>query len=158
MNSKTMFFSAAGLQLVLFPMASYAQTSNLDSAFARQGMEARVSFTIPLGETSKGPKAKPRLYFGVRHYTQVSTTPTDWFLNGQMAYRDVSLGFTIEDTPRLMMNEQILVLPESDQADISTVGKIGLGVGAVVLVGVAALAIAIASCSDEPGGCLGDGE
>ena len=55
------------------------------------------------------------------------------------------MGFTLEETPKLMMNDQVLLLPDNQQANIGTAGKIGLGVGAVVLVGVAVVVVIFAT-------------
>ena len=116
-----------------------------DRAFARHGAEARVSFTIPLGNSSQKSKTAPRLNLGVRNYAQASSASTDWMRVDRQDYRDVSLGFTLEETPKLMMNDQVLLLPDNQQANIGTAGKIGLGVGAVVLVGVAVVVVIFAT-------------
>jgi len=50
-----------------------------------------------------------------------------------------------------MMNDQILILNEDEQENIGTAGKIGLGAAAVVLVGVALLAVLYIDC--ESSGC-----
>ena len=133
------------MQLTAFPLTAQAQASEFDRAFARQGAEARVSFTIPLGHSSEKSKTAPRLNLGVRNYAQASSASTDWMRVDRQDYRDVSLGFTLEETPKLMMNDQVLLLPDNQQANIGTAGKIGLGVGAVVLVGVAVVVVIFAT-------------
>ena len=145
MTSKKTILSLCALQLTAFPLTAQAQSSEFDRAFARQGAEARVSFTIPLGHSSEKSKTAPRLNLGVRNYAQASSASTDWMRSDRQDYRDVSLGFTLEATPKLMMNEQVLWRPEDEQANIGTAGKIGLGVGAVILVGVAVLAVVVAT-------------
>ena len=145
MTLKKTILSLCALQLTAFPLTAQAQSSEFDRAFARQGAEARVSFTIPLGHSSEKSKTAPRLNLGVRNYAQASSASTDWMRSDRQDYRDVSLGFTLEATPKLMMNEQVLWRPEDEQANIGTAGKIGLGVGAVVLVGVAVLAVVVAT-------------
>ena len=145
MTSKKTILSLCALQLTAFPLTAQAQSSEFDRAFARQGAEARVSFTIPLGNSSQKSKTAPRLNLGVRNYAQASSASTDWMRSDRQDYRDVSLGFTLEATPKLMMNEQVLWRPEDEQANIGTAGKIGLGVGAVILVGVAVLAVVVAT-------------
>ena len=145
MTSKKTILSLCALQLTAFPLTAQAQSSEFDRAFARQGAEARVSFTIPLGNSSQKSKTAPRLNLGVRNYAQASSASTDWMRVDRQDYRDVSLGFTLEERPKLMMNEQVLWRPEDEQANIGTAGKIGLGVGAVVLVGVAVLAVVVAT-------------
>ena len=145
MTSKKTILSLCALQLTAFPLTAQAQSSEFDRAFARQGAEARVSFTIPLGHSSEKSKTAPRLNLGVRNYAQASSASTDWMRVDRQDYRDVSLGFTLEERPKLMMNEQVLWRPEDEQANIGTAGKIGLGVGAVVLVGVAVLAVVVAT-------------
>ena len=119
----------------------YAQSSDFDRAFAKTGAEARISFSVPLGNSPDKTKTAPRLNFGVRHYAEPSKASADWMRADRQDYRDVSLGFTLEETPKLMMNEQNLWRPADEQANIGTAGKIGLGVGAVVLAGVAVLAV-----------------
>ena len=145
MTLKKTILSLCALQLTAFPLTAQAQSSEFDRAFARQGAEARVSFTIPLGHSSEKSKTAPRLNLGVRNYAQASSASTDWMRSDRQDYRDMSLGFTLEATPKLMMNEQVLWRPEDEQANIGTAGKIGLGVGAVVLVGVAVLAVVVAT-------------
>ena len=145
MTSKKTILSLCALQLTAFPLTAQAQSSEFDRAFARQGAEARVSFTIPLGNSSQKSKTAPRLNLGVRNYAQASSASTDWMRVDRQDYRDVSLGLTLEERPKLMMNEQVLWRPEDEQANIGTAGKIGLGVGAVVLVGVAVLAVVVAT-------------
>ena len=44
-----------------------------------------------------------------------------------------------------MLNEQVLMPLNDEQANISTAGKIGLGIGAAVVVGVAVLAVVVAT-------------
>ena len=145
MTSKKTILSLCALQLTAFPLTAQAQSSEFDRAFARQGAEARVSFTIPLGNSSQKSKTAPRLNLGVRNYAQASSASTDWMRVDRQDYRDVSLGFTLEETPKLMMNDQVLLLPDNQQANIGTAGKIGLGVGAVVLVGVAVVVVIFAT-------------
>ena len=145
MTLKKTILSLCALQLTAFPLTAQAQSSEFDRAFARQGAEARVSFTIPLGHSSEKSKTAPRLNLGVRNYAQASSASTDWMRSDRQDYRDMSLGFTLEAMPKLMMNEQVLWRPEDEQANIGTAGKIGLGVGAVVLVGVAVLAVVVAT-------------
>ena len=145
MTSKKTILSLCALQLTAFPLTAQAQSSEFDRAFARQGAEARVSFTILLGNSSQKSKTAPRLNLGVRNYAQASSASTDWMRVDRQDYRDVSLGFTLEETPKLMMNDQVLLLPDNQQANIGTAGKIGLGVGAVVLVGVAVVVVIFAT-------------
>ena len=145
MTSKKTILSLCALQLTAFPLTAQAQSSEFDRAFARHGAEARVSFTIPLGNSSQKSKTAPRLNLGVRNYAQASSASTDWMRVDRQDYRDVSLGFTLEETPKLMMNDQVLLLPDNQQANIGTAGKIGLGVGAVVLVGVAVVVVIFAT-------------
>ena len=145
MTLKTLLLSLCVMTLAAIPFAAQAQSSDFDRNFAPTGTEARLSFTVPFGQSSNKTKTAPRLNLGVRHYAEPSKAPTDWMRSDRQDYRDVSLGFTLEATPKLMMNEQVLWRPEDEQANIGTAGKIGLGVGAVVLVGVAVLAVVVAT-------------
>ena len=123
----------------------YAQSSDFDRAFAKTGAEARISFSVPLGNSPDKTKTAPRLNFGVRHYAEPSKASADWMRADRQDYRDVSLGLTLEETSKLMLNEQVLWRPEDEQANIGTAGKIGLGVGAVVVVSAAVLAVVVAT-------------
>ena len=145
MNFKTTIATLIACQFALLPSLAQAQSPEFDRAFASKGAEARLSFTIPLGNSSQKSKTAPRLNLGVRNYAQASSASTDWMRVDRQDYRDVSLGLTLEERPKLMMNEQVLWRPEDEQANIGTAGKIGLGVGAVVLVGVAVLAVVVAT-------------
>ena len=145
-------------QLAALPTLAQAQSSDFNHAFARHGTEARMSFTIPLGNSPDKRKMAPRLNLGVRNYTQTSTSSRDWVMREDLhAFKEVRLGFTLEETPQLMMNGQVLILSEDKQANIGTVGKIGLGVGAVALVGVAVIAIAFVSCYGGDSDCDEEG-
>ena len=145
MNFKTTIATLIACQFALLPSLAQAQSPEFDRAFASKGAEARLSFTIPLGNSSQKSKTAPRLNLGVRNYAQASSASTDWMRVDRQDYRDVSLGFTLEETPKLMMNDQVLLLPDNQQANIGTAGKIGLGVGAVVLVGVAVVVVIFAT-------------
>jgi len=148
--------AVCALQFIFLPNFAQAQSSDFENAFNRQGAEARVSLTIPLGRSENKTKTSPRLNLGFRNYEQESHLGTDWVYADKQNYRDMSLGFTLESKPKLMMNEQVLILPEDDQANIGTAGKIGLGALAIVTVGVAAIFVAFASCDDNDGGCFGE--
>lgn len=151
MSLKIIITPLIAAQLALLPTAAQAQSSDFNHPFARQGSEARMSFTIPLGHSSDKTKTAPRLNLGVRHYTQPSPSSLDWMLADPHAFKDVRIGLTLEDTPKLMMNGQVLALSEEEQANIGTAGKIGLGVAAVALVGAAVIAVFIISCESGPG-------
>ena len=143
MKSISMF--TASLCLMGLSAPAYGKTSDFERAFAQQGSQARISFSIPLGNSLNKAKTAPRLNFGIRQYVQPSRVSTDWIRRDRNEYRDVNLGFTFEETPKLMLNDQLLMPLDSEQANISTPGKIGLGVGAVVLVGVAVVAVIFAT-------------
>ena len=145
MTLKTLLLSLCVMTLAAIPFAAQAQFSDFDRNFAPTGTEARLSFTVPFGQSSNKTKTAPRLNLGVRNYAQASSASTDWMRVDRQDYRDVSLGFTLEETPKLMMNDQVLLLPDNQQANIGTAGKIGLGVGAVVLVGVAVVVVIFAT-------------
>lgn len=140
-------------QLAALPTVAQAQSSDFNSAFAREGAEARISFTIPLGNSIDKRKTVPRLNLDVRNYTQPSTSSIDWMRADPHPFKEVRLGFTLEKTPQLMMNDQVLVLSEDEQANVGTLGKIGLGVAAVALAGAAVIAIAVVSCYGGDSDC-----
>ena len=145
MNFKTTIATLIACQFALLPSLAQAQSSEFDRAFAPQAAEARLSFTIPLGNSSQKSKTVPRLGFAVRNYEQSVSPSRDWMLADPKPFRETQLGFTLEETPKLMMNDQVLLLPDNQQANIGTAGKIGLGVGAVVLVGVAVVVVIFAT-------------
>ena len=153
---KKVFVGLIACQLAILPGLAQAQSSHFDRAFAPQGAEARVSFTIPLGNSPDKTKTAPRLGFAVRNYEQSSRSSTDWMLADADPYREMRLGLTLEDTPTLMLNDEVLHMPQDEQANIGTAGKIGIGVVAVALVGVAIIAIALVDCESQEGGCFSD--
>ena len=138
---KSILMFTASLCLMGLSAPAYGKTSDFERAFAQQGTQARISLSIPLGHSLNKTKTAPRLNFGVRQYAQPSRVSTDWIRRDRNEYRDVNLGFTFEETPKLMLNDQLLMPLDREQANIGTAGKIGLGVGAVVLVGVAVLVV-----------------
>jgi len=146
MTFKQIALTLSACHLAMLPGLAQAQSSSFDRAYAPQGAEARFSLTIPLGESSSASKTAPRLDFGVRNYAQSSDISLDWMRNDEPNYREMRLGFTLEDSPQLMMNERVIVMSEDEQANIGTAGKIGLTVVAVALVGVTVIAVAFASC------------
>lgn len=145
MSAKKFIATLIACQLAVLPTLAQAQSSDFNHAFARQGTEARMSFTIPLGNSLDKTKTAPRLNFGVRNYTQPSTSSIDWMRADPHPFKEVHLGFTLEKTPQLMMNDQVLILSEDEQANVGTAGKIGLGVVGVVLVGAAVIGVVIAT-------------
>jgi len=68
MTFKTSIAALIAFQVALLPSLAQAQFSEFDRAFAPHGAEARLSFTIPLGNSSQKSKAAPRLGFAVRNY------------------------------------------------------------------------------------------
>ena len=146
MTLKTIVSILIGLQVALLPNLAQAQSSDFDQAFAKRGAEARLSFTIPLGKSSQTSKTAPRLEFGIRNYSQPSK---GWLLSAQPEYQETRLGFTLGETPQLMLNDQILILSDDEQANIGTAGKIGLGIAAVALVSVAVVAVLIVDCDNR---------
>jgi len=161
MTSKTFIAALVAVQIVALPQIAQAQSSDFGSgyngAFHQQGAEARLSFSIPLGARADRAKMKPRLEFAVRNYASSPNRSVDWMLADKERFTEARIGFTLESNPQLMLNDQPLRLgPENDQANIGTVGKIGIGVAAVVLVGVAVIAATFAECDSDPGGCFGE--
>jgi len=151
---KTIF---AALPLALMPCLAQAQSSDFDRAFAQRGAVARLTFSIPLGDSPDKAKTAPRLDFGVRNYAQDSRDVNDWMLRGEPEFRDARFGLTPGDAPQLMLNGQPFILRKTEeQANIGTAGKIGLGVVAVVLAATAAVAILIVDCDSRD--CFTDDE
>lgn len=153
MTIKQIALTLTACHLAVLPGLAQAQSSDFDRAFAPQGAEARFSLTIPLGESASASKTAPRLDFGVRNYARSSDLSLDWMRVDEPDYREMRLGFTLKDSPQFMMNERVIVMNQDDQANIGTAGKIGLTVVAVALVGVAVIAVAIATCDPD---CFGD--
>ena len=158
MSAKKFIAAFVACQLAVLPTLAQAQSSDFNHAFTRHGTEVRMSFTIPLGNSLDKRKTEPRLNLGVRNYTQTPTSSKDWMMRENLyAFNEVHLGFTIEETPQLMMNGQALILSEDEQANIGTAGKIGLGIGAVALAGVAVIAIAFIACYETGSDCDEEG-
>ena len=155
MTLKTFIAAIAVCQMAALPSLSQAQSSDFDRTYLRQGAEARLSFSIPIGESSDRSKTKPRLDFAVRNYAQPSNQSLDWMMIdndrfGQNAYSETRLSFTLENDPQWMLNDQTLDFGlEDDQANIGTAGKIGIGVVAVALVAVAAVAVIVVACDAD---------
>jgi len=133
-----------------FSSTGQAQSSEFDRAFNPYGAEARVSFSIPFGDSPDRTKTKPRLDFAVRHYANSSQTSIDWMMVNQAPYRETRLGLTLEQSPQVMLNNQVLSLRlQDEQANLDGLSTIILTVaGGVVIIGGAYL-IALATC-DEP--------
>ena len=152
MITKTIITTVTVCLIAILPKAAQAQSSNFNPASefnrtaAPQGAEARVKFSIPLGRSTNRAKTKPRLDFVVRNYATSSSQVSDWMTADRDRYTEARLGFTLEKKPKLMLNNQILhFTPQHEQTNIGTAGKIGLGVGAVALVGVAVVVVIYAT-------------
>lgn len=96
MLSKKSIAILIACQFALLPGLAQAQSSEFDRSFAPQGVEARLSFTIPLGDSPSKSKTAPRLGFGVRNYEQSSSPSMDWMLADRESYRETQLSFTLE--------------------------------------------------------------
>jgi len=145
MTIRKILASAIAFSSALIPRMSMAQSSDFDRAFQERGAEARLSLRIPFGQGENTTKTAPRLELGVRHYTDPNAALTDWMLTGQPDFQEARLSLTLESTPQFMLNDQILIFNQDEDANIGTAGKIGLGVAAVVVTGVATLAVIVAT-------------
>ena len=87
---KSILMFTASLCLMGLSAPAYGQTSDFERAFAQQGTQARISFSIPLGHSLNKTKTAPRLNFGVRQYAQPSRVSTDWIRRDRNEYRDVN--------------------------------------------------------------------
>jgi len=150
------FHSALAVSLAaVFPFASQAQSSDFERQFSPRGTEARLSFTLPMGESTDKIKTAPRLDFAVRNYQTSDPRSRSWIFADQSNYRQTRLGFTLTDNPQLMLNDQVLILTQDqEQAHIDKWGKAGLTVAAVALTAVAVVAVAFAACDAGDGSCF----
>lgn len=151
MTLKTLITALVAVQFAALPQLAQAQSSDFGSgyngAFHQQGAEARLSFSIPLGESADRAKTKPRLDFAVRNYASSPNRSVDWMLADKERFTEARLGFTLESNPQLMLNDQVLHFgDEGEQTNIGTAGKIGIGVVAVALVGVAVIGVLLVNC------------
>jgi len=134
---------------------SHDYTMSHEGSFNRKGPEARLSFTLPFGGHADRRKTKPRLDFAIRNYASPPSRSTDWMLADETRFTEASLGFTLESEPQWMLNDQPLLLGvQDDQANIGTGGRIGLAIGAVVVVGATVVGAALIRCAMD----CGDGE
>lgn len=151
MTFKIFIAALVAVQIAALPQIAHAQSSDFgagyNGAFNQQGAEARLSFTIPLGESADRAKTKPRLDFAVRNYASTPNRSVDWMLEDKERFTEARLGFTLESSPQWRLNDQPLHFGVDDeQANIGTAGKIGIGVAAVALVGVAVIAGLLVNC------------
>ena len=91
-------------------MPSYAQTSDFERALRGSAPEARVSVTIPFGGDNKKAQSKPQLSLGLRQETARLKTQ-DWAMRNDFEsknFKELKLSLTLESSPKLMMNGQLL--------------------------------------------------
>jgi len=145
----TLMTAAATLAYCTLAMPAQAQDAASDR-FARSGSEVRLSLSVPLGATPDKLDTTPRVSLGVRQYEPAQTASSDWMRQNRSGYRETRLGFTLDSNPQFLLNGGVLETSMyEDQANIGTAGKIGLGVTAVALTGVALLAILIVACDAD---------
>ena len=73
-------------------------------------MEARVGVTIPFGGDHKTAQSKPQFALGLRQET-VRPKTHDWAMRPaieQTDFRELKLSLTMEASPALLMNDQVL--------------------------------------------------
>jgi len=130
--------------LVLLPMSASAQSHDFHNSNLRSGSEARVTFKIPLDAKTSNPKSEPRLEFGIRNYNRSTSAETSsWMLkSSELGYKESNFGLTLSEEPRLMLNGELAQF-NSEQANLGTAGKIGIGVVVVVVVAAGALYIVL---------------
>lgn len=92
--------------------ASAAQAQMGPAFTDANNLQARATLTIPFGGDSKGSDAKPQLALGFRSES-LRPNISDWALRPSAEVyevREFKLALTIEDTPALLMNDQVLMI------------------------------------------------
>jgi hypothetical protein len=146
------FAATLGLALAMsLPAAAQAQSTDFDAAFAPRGAEARISLSIPLGGDMKSAKSKPQLALIGRQYRS-DRGAANWAIKSAGAgerYTESRLAMTLSSQPQFLFNDAVLQLPQSEREDIGTAGRVGLGVGAIVLATVTVVSVLVLACSAD---------
>jgi hypothetical protein len=64
-------------------------------------------------------------------------------------YTESRLAMTLSSQPQFLLNDAVLQLPQSEREDIGTAGRVGLGVGAIVLATVTVVSVLVLACSAD---------
>ena len=133
---------------------SFAQNSSLEQAFL-QNTEARATLTIPFGSQSRSYKDKTRVEFGIRQYR--NTPQNDWVLSSgspqsfglnHQGFIDSKFGFTLSDKTDFLLNGQAFEIETDEELGISTGGKIAIGVGVTLAIGLIGAALTVDAIED----------
>lgn len=133
----------------ILPIAQSVSAQDNADRFARSGSEVRVSFHVPFGATESRTTRASQISLGVRQYMPPRAVASDWMLTERKTFRETRLGFTLEPQPQIFLNDRVLQPPQGARAEVGTAGRVGLGVGAVVLTLVTATAVLVAVCSAD---------
>ena len=103
-----------GLCLFGLSAEAYAQSSDYEALRFGQSFEARVGVTIPFGGDYGKAHSKPQFALGLRQETARSKS-FDWALRPGFEVtpvRELKLSMTMEKSPSLLLNDQLLNFDE----------------------------------------------
>ena len=125
---------------------AYAQSSDYESLRFGQSVEARVGLTIPFGGSHKKAHSKPQFALGLRQEF-AGPKSYDWALRPSFEdtpVRELKLSMTMEKSPTLLLNDQLLNFDEDVLAANGTANALDkydktvltvIGVSLVVIAG-----------------------
>jgi len=105
-----------GAGLVLATATSAAAQIGPDS-LAPSDIQARATVTLPFGAQDKSVKHAPRLSLGLRSETQTALSDADWVRADRAEVREVNLGFALDGSSAVLINDQLLWAPDAFYAD-----------------------------------------
>ncbi len=144
----------------LFPTGVSAQSLHPLHQYGERDMRSSINLTIPLGGKRNAATSKPQINLSFQQHRvqqhRYNFSPSSLDVNSS-AYnlqpRQARIGFTLDQSPQLMMNGKPHQLPEGT-SNASTLGKVGIGAAALVgigvlVVGTGLIIIASSDSSDE---------
>ncbi len=142
------FFSAAA------SISAEAQSNDFGSEPVHFDREIHIGFKIPLGPGRADAKPAPRLALSVRRSQSLSQHDTSWALRPSsyasgLDYFENEVALSLNRRPEFLINGQSIYISDLEQADLSTGGKIAIGVGAAVVLTAGVALFYIAKCHSD---------
>ena len=140
---RTLAASAVASASLCCPATAQSSDPFLDAG----AVEARLSLRIPLGPRPGGAQSAPQVDLGFRREVSERITLHSW--QGQpTAVRETRLGFTLSDSPTLMLDGRAYRPMTAEEAELLGLPRPVVGALAVAGAAVITLAALYVCCAD----------
>ena len=140
----------ASLATAILSGASGASAQSLNPALNPVEGETRImaAITVPLGGSRDTARTAPRVEIISRNRTPDGILPLV-ARDEERRWQERRIGFTLDGSDQLMINGRRAIAADDENRDgISTLGVIGIGVGALLIITVATLADGVDAIED----------